>query len=73
MSFQPNLLTMAERTLTGAFCYEAGPKARTGEFAAVIEMLAAGACGRTPSSPTGFPSRRPPERSIPRSTPMVDS
>ncbi|WP_254534598.1 2,3-butanediol dehydrogenase [Halomarina litorea] len=61
VSFQPNLLMMAERTLTGAFCYEAGPKARTGEFGAVIRMLADGRLQADPLVSDRVPIEEAPE------------
>lgn len=37
--FDPNLLVMAERTVTGVFGYRAGSLSRTGEFATVLQYL----------------------------------
>lgn len=61
VSVQPNLLTMAERTLTGAFCYEAGPNARTGEFGTVARMLADGRLRAAPLVSDRVPIDEAPE------------
>jgi len=55
--FHPNLLVMAERTVTGAFGYQSGSLSRTGEFATVLEYLRDGRLRAEPLATDRIPLR----------------
>lgn len=48
IAVQPNFVMMAERTVTGSIAYETGPRAASGEFGRVVDLLADGTLDPSP-------------------------